>query len=162
MPVTKILRAMAVAGALSLGASISASAQQLARPAATEGSWSQQDSALVQTERAQWEALKRSDTTAFARLMGDQVVDIDVSGIKRTSRASTARYVLGCRTASYGLSDVRIVHSGETAVVTYSAAVDAQCWGQKAPSPLYVMTVYNERSGAWMPVAHSETPAAHW
>src|SRR5947208_1124597 len=69
-----------------------------------------QDSMLAQRERAQWEALKTRDTTAFARLMGGAVVDVDLSGVKRTSPASTARYVLGCQTASYALSDFRVVH----------------------------------------------------
>jgi ketosteroid isomerase-like protein len=119
-----------------------------------------QDSVLAQRERAQWDALKARDTTAFARLMGGDVVDIDLSGIKRTSPASTARYVLGCQTASYGLSDLRIVHAGGAAIVTYKATIDANCWGQKAPSPLYVMTVYEQRGDTWLPVAHSETPAA--
>jgi ketosteroid isomerase-like protein len=121
-----------------------------------------EDSLLTQRERAQWEALKGRDTTTFARLMGGGLVDIDLSGIKQTSPASTARYVQGCQTTSYGLSDLRIVHFGGTAIVTYKATVDATCWGQKAPSPLYVMTVYNQRGDTWLPVAHSETPAAHW
>jgi hypothetical protein len=136
-------------GVLSLGLPTSVRAQE-------------QDSLLVQRERAQWDALKARDTTAFARLMGGDLVDIDVSGIKRTSPASTARYVLGCQTASYALSDVRIARVSGSAVVTYKATVEATCWGQKAPSPLYVMTVYNQRGDAWVPVAHSETPAAHW
>ena len=119
-----------------------------------------QDSILAQRERAQWDALKARDTTAFARLMGGDIVDIDLSGIKRTSPASTARYVLGCQTASYSLSDLRVVHVGSTAIVTYKTTIDATCWGQKAPSPVYVLTVYEQRGKTWLPVAHSETPAA--
>ncbi len=121
-----------------------------------------QDSLLAQRERAQWEALKARDTTTFARLMGGDVVDIDVSGIKRTSPASTARYVLGCQTVSYALSDFRVTHVGGTATISYKATVDATCWGQKAPSRLYVLTVYSQHEDSWLPVAHSETPAAHW
>jgi hypothetical protein len=137
-------------------------AQQMNGPAAVDAARAAQDSLLTQRERAQWEALKGRDTTTFARLMGGDLVDIDLSGIKQTSPASTARYVLGCQTKSYALSDLRLAHFDGTTIVTYKATVDATCWGQKAPSPLYVMTVYNQRSGAWLPVAHSETPAAHW
>jgi hypothetical protein len=121
-----------------------------------------QDSALVSRERAMWEALKTRDTTAFARLMGGDVVDVDVSGIKRTTPATTARYVLGCQTISYMLSEPRVVHTVMTATITYTATVEATCWGQKAPSPLYVMTVYMHQADGWLPVAHSETPVAHW
>jgi hypothetical protein len=120
------------------------------------------DSLLVQRERAQWDALKTRDTTAFAHLMGGDVVDIDVSGVKRTSPATTARYVQGCQTTSVALSEVRVARYATSAVVAYKATIEATCWGQKAPSPLYVMTVYEQRGSAWLPIAHSETPAAHW
>ena len=137
-------------------------AQQTDQLPTVDAARAAQDSLLTQRERAQWEALKGRDTTTFARLMGGGLVDIDLSGIKQTSPASTARYVQGCQTTSYGLSELRIAHFGGTAIVTYKATVDATCWGQKAPSPLYVMTVYNQRGDTWLPVAHSETPAAHW
>jgi hypothetical protein len=120
------------------------------------------DSLLVQRERAQWEALKARDTSSFARLMGGNVVDVDVSGVRATSPASTSQYVRGCKTTSFALTDVRVAHYASTAVVTYKATVEATCWGQKAPSPLYVLTVYEQHADAWQPVAHSETPAAHW
>lgn len=120
------------------------------------------DSSLIGRERSQWEALKQQDTTAFGRLMGGGVVDVDLSGAKRTSPSSVARYVTSCPTAGYELADFRVAHFSATSVVTYKATVDQTCWGQKAPSPLYVMTVYEQQQGAWVPVAHSETPAAHW
>jgi uncharacterized protein DUF4440 len=120
------------------------------------------DSLLVDRERAAWEALRLRDTTAFGRLMGGDVVDVDVSGAKRTTVRSTARYVMGCQTTSYKLADVHVVHFAATVVVSYSATVEQTCWGQKAPSPIYVMTVYERRAQGWAPVAHSETPAAHW
>jgi hypothetical protein len=130
------------------------------RPAAGQGS--SDDSVLVARERSQWEALKQQDTTAFARAMGGGLVDVDVSGIKRTAPASTARYVMGCHTVSYALSDWSVAHYTTTIVVAYRAVVEQTCWGQKAPSPLLVVTVYERRAAAWEPVAHSETPAARY
>lgn len=120
------------------------------------------DSALVARERSQWEALERQDTTAFRAMLGDGIVDVDLSGAKRTSPSSVTRYVTGCKTASAALADFRVAHFSATSVVTYTATVDQTCWGQKAPSPLYVMSVYEQRGGAWVPVAHSETPKGHW
>ena len=120
------------------------------------------DSVLMARERSQWEALQRQDTTAFGGMMGGGVVDVDLSGAKRTSPSSVARYVTGCKTASFELADFRVAHFSVTSVVTYKATVDQTCWGQKAPSPVYVMTVYEQRAGSWLPVAHSETAAAHW
>ena len=120
------------------------------------------DSLLVSKERAMWEALKSRDTVAFASLMGGGVVDIDASGTRRTSPATTARFVTGCQTPSYAMSDVHVVHDGTLAIVTSKIVLDQTCWGQRAPSPLYVMTVYSRRASTWSPVAHSETPAAHY
>ena len=120
------------------------------------------DSVLVSRERGQWEALKARDTTAFARLLGPSLIDVDVTGVKRPTAATATRYVLGCQTASYGLSDIHVVHDGSTAVVTSKVTVDQTCWGQRAPSPLYVMTVYTRHPDGWEMIAHSETPAARY
>jgi hypothetical protein len=130
------------------------------RPAVGQGS--SDDSVLVARERSQWEALKQQDTTAFARAMGGGLVDVDVSGIKRTTPASTARYVTGCHTVSYALTEWSVAHYTATMVVSYRATIDQTCWGQKAPSPLLVVTVYERRAAGWEPVAHSETPAARY
>jgi ketosteroid isomerase-like protein len=120
------------------------------------------DSVLVRRERAQWEALKTRDTTAFARLLGPNLVDVDVTGVKQPTAATAARYVLGCQTATYGLSDIHVAHDGSTAVVTSKVTLDQTCWGQRAPSPLYVLTVYTRHSNDWEMIAHSETPAARY
>src|SRR4051812_39516547 len=92
------------------------------------------DSVLVGRERAQWQALKARDTTAFAKLLGPSLIDIDLTGVKRPTAATSARYVLSCQTASYSLSDVRVMHDGPTAVVTSKVTIDQTCWGQRAPS----------------------------
>ena len=144
-------RAVLLSLSFAAGAALGASAQQ-----------APDDSLLVAKERAMWEALKNRDTVAFASLMGGGVVDIDASGARRTSPPTTARFVTGCQTPSYAMSDVRIVHDGTLAIVTSKIALDQTCWGQKAPSPLYVMTVYVRRASTWSAVAHSETPAAHY
>jgi ketosteroid isomerase-like protein len=133
--------------------------QQIEHPSQSYVARAAEDSLLSRRERAQWDAFKTRDTTTFARLMGTNVVDVDLTGIRQSSRASTAQYVLGCQVTSYSLSDLRVSNRGVTATVTYKATIDATCWGQKAPSPLYVMTVYERHGDTWLPVAHSETPA---
>jgi len=150
-----VLALFAIGGASRLGA------QQAGQQGKSEAGQAV-DSLLAQRERAQWEALKTRDTTAFAQLMGGNVVDIDVSGVKRTSPSTTTRYVLGCQTSNFALSDLHVARYAGSAVVTYKATIEATCWGQRAPSPLYVMTVYAQQGSAWIPIAHSETPAAHW
>ncbi len=120
------------------------------------------DSLVVARERAQWDALKAGNASEFGRLMDHDVVDVDASGMRRTSPGSTAAFVSGCKTASYAFSNVRVARHDATVIVTYKATVDQVCFGQKAPSPLYVMTVYERRAAEWVPIAHSETPSARW
>ena len=99
------------------------------------------DTLLVRRERATWKALHEQDTVAFAQGMGEGVVDADVSGVRRTTAASTAQFVKQCRVTMYALSGFRVFQDSLTAVVTYKADLEETCWGQKAPSPLYVMSV---------------------
>jgi hypothetical protein len=129
---------------------------------ATVSSVAAPDSLVIAREHALWRALQAQDTVAFAQAMGSGVVDADVSGVRRATAASMAQYVRQCRVTTYALSGFRVVHDSLTVVVTYKADVDETCWGQKAPSPLYVMSVYERRATGWTPIAHSETPAAHW
>ena len=114
---------------------------------------------LLQRERFYWEALKNADSIAVARAMPVGTVDVDASGVRRASAASIGRFVAGCRTRSFAISDPHVVISTATAVVSYRVAADQTCWGQEAPSPLYVLTVYERRTDDWFVVAHSETPA---
>jgi hypothetical protein len=120
------------------------------------------DSLLIRRERAAWDALERQDTASFARAMGGKLVDADASGIRQTTPASVAQYVLGCRTASYSLTDFQVTDYTSVAVVGYKATVDQTCWGQKAPPVLYVISVYERHEKEWLLVAHSETPAARY
>src|SRR5438309_8047810 len=108
------------------GVSSGLSAQQAGAPN-NAGAVVARDSLLVQRERAQWDALKAQDTSTFARLLGGNVVDVDVSGIRATSPATTTRYVRGCQTTSFALSDVHVAHYAATVVVTYKATVEATC-----------------------------------
>jgi hypothetical protein len=131
-----------------------------ARAAAQQGPGPEHDdSLLVRRERAQWTALEAQDTSTFARLMGGGVVDVDLSGIRRTTPASVAQFVTNCQTSGIALSGIHVVQGATTAVVTYRAALTQTCWGQRAPSSLFVMTVYERGADNWIPVAHAETPA---
>jgi hypothetical protein len=103
------------------------------KPIRPPTAWMAEDSALIAREGAMWKALQEQDTLGFQRAMGS-ITDVDVSGIRRTTLGSVAKYVVQCRLASHALSDFRTIHDSLTAIVTYKAVVDETCWGQKAPS----------------------------
>ena len=134
----------------------------LASKSPTAAILSHEDSSFVVREEAMWTALQQHDTAGFARAAGISAIDVDVSGTRRVSAASTTQYVERCQVASSALQNFRVVRDSVAVVVTYTATVDETCWGQKAPSPLYVLSVYERDHGGWRLLAHSETPAAHW
>lgn len=123
---------------------------------------SHEDSGFVVLEHAMWSALRKHDTASFVRASGLGAVDVDVSGARRVTPASTAQYVARCQVASSVLENFQVVRDSMTVVVTYTATVDETCWGQKAPSPVYVLSVYERADKGWRLLAHSETPAVHW
>lgn len=133
-----------------------------ATKSATAATLSHEDSAFVGREEAMWTALQQHDTAGFARAVGIGAIDVDVSGARRVTSASTTQYVARCQVASSALQNFRVVRDSVAVVVTYTATVDETCWGQKAPSPLYVLSVYERDHSEWRLLAHSETPAAHW
>jgi hypothetical protein len=145
--------------AIGLALAALAMAPSDATPGQRAAAQENEDSLLVRRERAQWTALQARDTAAVARLMGGGVVDVDVSGAHRTTPGSIARFVQNCQTSDVALDGIHVVHRASTAIVAYRATLTQTCWGQRAPSPLYVMTVYERGAGEWIPVAHSETPS---
>jgi len=153
----KRLKAKQVA-AIVLGAALFAAgpAAQCAQSATTPAdAYASTDGLLVTRERAYWYALQRQDAK---NVWPAGLVDVDVSGIHRTTPASLNQYVMACKTASYALTDFIVAHYASTAVVTYKATVDQACYGQKAPDHVNVMTVYENANASWTPIAHSETP----
>ncbi len=147
---------IAVAGAF--GTVMPARAQDPAPVPALSAS----DSAIAARDLRWWAALRANSADSALQALGAGVVDADLSGIWRATRQSIAAFVSGCRTAGADVSRLRVTHFTSTAVVSYRVAVDQTCWNQKAPSPLSVITVYERSGDEWVPVAHSETPAAVW
>jgi len=142
--------------------SLPCQAAQANKSPPTPATLSHEDSVFVVREEAMWTALQQHDTAGFARAAGIGGIDVDVSGARRVSSASTTQYVEHCQVASSALRDFRVVRDAVAVVVTYTVTVDETCWGQKTPSPLYVLSVYERDHSGWRLLAHSETPAAHW
>lgn len=153
MPHTIVRRALALSILVSAAGQIQAQTPAVGATAA--------DSATFMGREVQyWSALKARDTTAIARLIDAGAVDVDVSGMRRVSPASIGRFMAGCQTQAFSISNARVVETQVTATFAYKADVEQTCWGQRAPSPIYIMIVYERRGSGWAEVARSETPAA--
>ena len=116
---------------------------------------------VVAQERAVLDAVVKNDTAAFNRSLGGDFVYVDVRGPVRWELAKTTAMLMDCKTTSLSMDNPQTTRVGKDLVVlTYTSAGDQTCGGQKAPSPVYSMSVWQMRGGHWVGVAHSEVPAA--
>ena len=146
---------VAISGLLSLGSSGSAGAQapKLAPTSA--------DSTLIAAERAIWELLRRQQWNAFDDAIAGETF-VESGGISIAQRGTSATALKGLVTKSYAIEDatVRMV-TPDVAIVTYKMTIDQTFNGQRTPSPLYNMSVWQRKAGKWVPVAHAETAASN-
>jgi hypothetical protein len=143
LPVTALLLVLTVAG--------SAAAQDTAAPFAP----------IVAQERAVLDALVKPDTAAFNRALGSDFVYVNTRGANRWELAKTTAMIMDCKTGPLSIDNPVTTRIGNDLVVlTYDSAGDQTCGGQKTPSPVHSMSVWQNRGGKWVAVAHSETPAA--
>jgi Domain of unknown function (DUF4440) len=118
------------------------------------------DSAVVAAERAIWELLKRQQWDAFdAAIAGETLVE--PGGISITTPGTSAKTLPGLVTRSYSLEDLRVrTIAPDVVLLTYKASVDQTFKGERTPSPLYMLSLWQRKGAKWTPVAHAETPAS--
>jgi hypothetical protein len=120
----------------------------------------QADPAIVAQERAVLDALVKPDTAAFNRALGSDFVYVDGRGAVRWDRAKTTAMLMDCPPGKWSIDNPETSKAGNDVVVlTYSSSGDQTCGGQKMPSPVNSLSVWQNRGGRWVAVAHSETPA---
>ena len=115
---------------------------------------------VVAQERAVLDAFIKNDTAAFNRALGSDFVYVDARGPVRWELAKSGTMIMDCKTTQLSIDNPQTTRVGKDLVVlTYASSGDQMCGGQKAPSPVYAMSVWQLRGGRWVGVAHSETPA---
>ena len=142
--------------ATSTGAAQGAVSRSAAAPSAAVGN------AVVAQEQLVLDALARKDTVGFNKALGRDFVYVDQNGAMRWSLAKTSTILAECGLGTGWTIDHPMATEvgSELVVLTYSSSGTATCKGQRAPSPVNSMSVWQRRAGRWVAVAHSETPAA--
>lgn len=116
---------------------------------------------VVAQERAVLDGFIKNDTAAFNRALGSDFVYLDARGPVRWELAKSGTMIMECKTTQLSIDNPQTTRVGKDLVVlTYMSSGDQVCGGQKAPSPVHSMSVWQMRGGRWVAVAHSETPAA--
>jgi len=127
-------------------------AKSPASPAAT---------AIIAQEKALLDALVKNDIPTFNKALGSDFVYVDPNGATRWELSKSADMLKGCTTKNLSMENPEVTPVGsDILVLTYKVSADQTCNGQKAPSPMLSMSVWQKRGGKWVAVAHSETPPA--
>jgi len=115
---------------------------------------------LVGIEKSLWEGWKNKDAKPFEKNIAEDSVTINVQGIS-SGKAQIIKDITtsDCTVKSFSLADVAVRRLGkDAALLTYKAAQDATCRGQKIPAEVYVSAVYVNHDGTWKSTTYQETP----
>lgn len=115
---------------------------------------------LVAIEKSLWEGWKNKDAKPFEKNIAEDSVTINVQGIS-SGKAQIIKDITtsDCDVKSFSLADVVVHHlAKDAAMLTYKAAQDATCKGQKVPGEVYVSAVYVNKDGSWKSTSYQETP----
>lgn len=115
---------------------------------------------LIALEKLSWAAWKSRDSKFFQRFLSADHVEIQSSG-----RATKAVVVAGvgspaCVVSSYSYDNFKVTFFAPTiALVSYHAAQNTLCGGQRVPSPVWVGSLYVKRGDKWENAAYQQTAA---
>jgi len=153
---------VAFALVLQVAAVHAAAAQGAGSKAASSEPSKTASNAVVAQEQLVLDALARSDTSGFNRALGRDFVYVDGNGAMRWSLAKTSSiFAAGCGMGTgWTLDHPMTTEVGNGLVVlTYSSSGKQECKGQRSPSPVNSMSVWQKRGARWVAIAHSETPS---
>jgi hypothetical protein len=108
-------------------------------------------------ETAAWEAVKKKDWDAFAKLMADDYFEVEDDGVH--DKAASVQLVKDFDLSDYTLSDWKMTSIDANAVlITYNANVTAKFKGEAVPAgPWRESSAYVNRNGEWLAIYYQET-----
>ena len=120
----------------------------------------QTEAALIRLEKEDWEVAKKKDWKAYDRLLAEDFVWVDASGVI-AGRSPLVRYISDLDLKDYSLEDVHItMFSKDVALLTYKVTQRGAFRGQALPStPSYVSSEWVRRGGRWVNVFTQMTDA---
>lgn len=129
-------------------------------PSATVSAQEDLQSKLVTIEKKLWEGWKNRDAKPFEEHVTKDTVSINAQGIT-SGKAQVIKDITSsdCDVKGFSLSDVQVHPLGkDSALLTYKAAQDAICKGQKIPAQVLVSSTYVNEGGVWREASYRETP----
>ena len=114
---------------------------------------------LVALETKVWEALRRGDAEADARLLAEDFLGVYATGFAGRAEHA-AQLANGPTVAEYQLHNVRLIAlSDNDALLCYRADFRAVAADGAAVESMYISSLWSRRSGEWLNVFSQDTPA---
>src|SRR5262252_10709847 len=142
----KIVRRRAMAVILSvvalLGSPFTAIAAELSQT---------DQAALIQLEKQAWDVAKQKNWQAYNRLLSQDFVWIDDSGVL-LGREPFLKYIADLDLTDYAMEEAKVtLFSSNLAMLTYKVTSHGKFAGQSIPpTPFYVGSEYLRRAGRWV------------
>lgn len=115
--------------------------------------------ALIAKEKALWEAVKQGDAKSFRKSFSADYTAVAEDGTHGID--TEVEQIADVKMQSYALSDIKVtLPAGNTAVLAYKVTVQSAFKGQDISGDYYCLSVWVNRAGRWVAVAHSEVKAA--
>jgi Domain of unknown function (DUF4440) len=116
--------------------------------------------ALVQLEREAWDVAKQKNWQAYNRLLSQDFVWIDDSGVL-LGREPFLKYIADLDLTDYAMEGVKVTtFNNNTAMLTYKVILRGNYAGHAIPpTPSYIGSEYLRRGGHWVNVFTQTTVA---
>ena len=101
---------------------------------------------VIAQEKSLYDALMKNDFAAFNKALGSDFTYVDGNGAVRWEIAKSAENLKGCTMGKWTLKDVKTTPVGaDLMVLTYTASGEQTCGGQKSPSPVNALSVWQHK-----------------
>jgi hypothetical protein len=113
---------------------------------------------ILENETATWETLKQKNYSAFGKLVADNYVGIDNTGI--SDRAELLKAMPDLHLLGYSMEDVKVMSvANGVALITYKVKLAGSYQGKDLKRPIYAASIWVKRGSKWLQTFNQETEA---
>ncbi len=114
---------------------------------------------IIALEKQAWQEWTNKNTSFVQNYLADDAFYVYADGI--VDKAQIVKSIPTCDLKSFSLDNFTFrMLDKNSALLNYTAAQDATCYGKKQAANIRVSSVYVRRGGKWLSLSYMETPIA--
>lgn len=107
-------------------------------------------------ERMFWKEIQSANWTEIERVIASNYSGISASG--PADRSAALEQYRQWKITDFSIGDLKTEMTGQTFIVTYTITLNGSSNGHPLPSPLHMMSIWQEHKKGWMMIGHSVSP----